>query len=121
MGYYKFGKFWEDATLWAAAAKKESQEIELSDFLGKEMTGWNMSTLQDYARETRKILDADLSFPIIMSDDGVVMDGEHRLVKALLNGDKTIKAVVLSAKELPPPDYDEHEANKRLNKTLQEK
>ena len=46
---------------------------------------------------------ADLRFPIILSSDGRVMDGMHRVVKALLDGRATIDAVRFTAD--PEPDY----------------
>src|SRR5215831_20958282 len=46
---------------------------------------------------------ADLSYPIILAADGCVMDGRHRVTKALLEGRSTIDAVQFA--EDPPPDY----------------
>lgn len=37
--------------------------------------------------------DADLSFPIILDEDGELMDGRHRIMKCLLLGKHKIKAV----------------------------
>jgi hypothetical protein len=34
-----------------------------------------------------------LSHPIILDEDGVIMDGRHRVMKALLTEQKTIKVV----------------------------
>jgi hypothetical protein len=51
----------------------------------------------------RLIETADLRFPIILSSDGRVMDGMHRVVKALLDGHATIDAVRFTAD--PEPDY----------------
>lgn len=50
-------------------------------------------TLREMLMHIRAVQDADLSFPIILDEDGEIMDGRHRLMKAILNGDKTIKAV----------------------------
>ena len=36
---------------------------------------------------------AELKYPIILDEDGEVMDGRHRIMKALLENKKTIKAV----------------------------
>ena len=44
----------------------------------------------------------DLSYPIIQAPDGWIMDGYHRIAKAILEGKTTIKAVRLPA--LPEPD-----------------
>ncbi|GAG07020.1 unnamed protein product, partial [marine sediment metagenome] len=40
-----------------------------------------------------QVNDADLSCPIILDDEGYVMDGRHRVMKALLLKKETIKAV----------------------------
>lgn len=37
--------------------------------------------------------EADLDYPIILDEDGEILDGRHRIMKALLIGAKTIKAV----------------------------
>jgi hypothetical protein len=49
------------------------------------------------------INEADLSFPIILSSEGRVMDGMHRLAKALMQGAHTISAKQFVAD--PAPDY----------------
>ena len=36
---------------------------------------------------------ADLNYPIILDEDGEIMDGRHRIMKAMLLGHTTIKAV----------------------------
>ncbi len=36
--------------------------------------------------------DADLKYPILLNENNVIMDGKHRLAKAILLGRKTIKA-----------------------------
>jgi hypothetical protein len=46
---------------------------------------------------------ADLSYPIILSADGSVMDGMHRVARALHEGRPSIKAVQLTVD--PEPDY----------------
>jgi hypothetical protein len=47
--------------------------------------------------------DADLSFPIILSSSGAVMDGMHRVAKATRQGRKEIEAVQFD--ENPEPDH----------------
>jgi hypothetical protein len=51
----------------------------------------------------RLIDEADLSFPIILSSSGAVMDGRHRVAKALLQGGVDIEAVQFE--EDPEPDH----------------
>ena len=50
------------------------------------------------------IQEADLSFPIILSAAGAVMDGRHRIAKAALLGRSEIAAVQF--REDPDPDYE---------------
>jgi hypothetical protein len=49
------------------------------------------------------IQDVDLSYPIVLGPDGRVMDGMHRVAKALIEGRATIDTVRLPS--LPEPDY----------------
>lgn len=50
-------------------------------------------TLRQMATYIRTVNDADLDYPIILDEDGEIMDGRHRIVKCLVEGIKTIKAV----------------------------
>lgn len=43
----------------------------------------------------KRVNDADLSYPIILTPEGYICDGWHRLCKAILNGDRYIQAVRL--------------------------
>lgn len=51
----------------------------------------------------RAVLDVDTSYPIILGYDGRVMDGMHRICRAILDGRTTIDAVQLESH--PEPDY----------------
>jgi hypothetical protein len=51
----------------------------------------------------RLIEEADLSYPIILSATGAVMDGMHRVAKAMLDGRRAIEAVQFD--EDPEPDH----------------
>ena len=51
----------------------------------------------------RLIGEADLAFPIILSASGAVMDGMHRVAKAVQQGRTGIEAVQFD--EDPEPDY----------------
>jgi hypothetical protein len=46
---------------------------------------------------------ADMAFPIILSSQGAIMDGRHRVAKALLEGRTEIEAVQFVTD--PEPDY----------------
>jgi hypothetical protein len=51
----------------------------------------------------RLVGEVDPSYPIILGSDGRVMDGMHRVVRAILSGDDTIRAVRFDTD--PEPDY----------------
>jgi len=51
----------------------------------------------------RLIQETDFNYPIILSSDGRLMDGMHRVAKALLEGKKTIETIQFS--QDPIPDY----------------
>lgn len=59
-------------------------------------------TLREMVTHMKAVNDADLEKPIILDEDGELMDGRHRLMKAMLTGAETIKAVRFD--ENPSPD-----------------
>ncbi|MBD8349544.1 hypothetical protein [Dysgonomonas sp. HGC4] len=81
------------------------QLIALDDIKEIDESYWfnDAPTCRKIAEHITLITEADLSYPIILSSEGRVMDGMHRVIKALLNKDKHIKAVQL--KTNPSPDY----------------
>ena len=60
-------------------------------------------TRRQVINHARLMLGCDLSFPVILSSDGRVMDGMHRICKALLEGKDDIEAVRFVND--PEPDY----------------
>jgi hypothetical protein len=60
-------------------------------------------TCREIVDHARLMLDCDLAFPIILSSDGRVMDGMHRVCKALLQNHSEIEAVRFI--QDPEPDY----------------
>ena len=63
----------------------------------------DVPTCRSIARHAQLIEETDLAHPIIVDPDNRVMDGMHRVCKAVNQGLKTIKAVRLTI--LPEPDY----------------
>lgn len=49
--------------------------------------------MRDLTMHVKAVINADLKFPIILSEDGTILDGRHRVMKALLNGLSSVKAV----------------------------
>lgn len=60
-------------------------------------------TCRAVAEHARLIEETDLRYPIILSADGRVMDGMHRVAKAYLEGRAEIEAVQFEID--PEPDY----------------
>jgi len=58
---------------------------------------------QDYVDNYKRVRRANLAYPIIVSSLGEIMDGRHRIIKAMLLGHKTIKAVQFKVD--PPCDW----------------
>ena len=65
--------------------------------------GTESMTCRDIVDHARLMLDCDFSFPIILSSDGRIMDGMHRVCKALFEGRTEIEAVRFLRD--PEPDY----------------
>ena len=82
---------WSVARLIALAGNLEVMDIPLRH-LNIYNTYENL-TLREMVTHFRAVNDADLKFPIILDEDGEIMDGRHRIMKALLNNERTIKAV----------------------------
>jgi hypothetical protein len=59
------------------------------------------ATVRRVVDHVRLIEEVDLSYPIILGFDGRVMDGMHRIAKALLQGRATISAVQSSVRSSP--------------------
>ncbi|MGH9028392.1 MAG: hypothetical protein ACRDV4_02085 [Acidimicrobiales bacterium] len=83
------------------------EEVPLSDIRELDSSYWcgpgDQLTVREIVEHFCLTSEADLSYPIILGPDGRVMDGMHRVARALLEGRKRINAVRLSP--LPPPDH----------------
>ena len=60
-------------------------------------------TVRAVIEHARLIADVDVSFPVIVGPDGRVMDGMHRIARAILEGRETIRAVRFAS--VPSPDH----------------
>ena len=68
------------------------------DLSGEIWGGCNMHAL---AWHVKRVKDADLDNPILLSWDGAIADGRHRVIKALALGKRTIKARRMTWKPEP--------------------
>ena len=95
-------KTWNVYRLWDLAEFLPVTEANPTSFEEWGMWVWEANTtLGDFANHARKVMEADLSYPIIVSAEGDVMDGSHRLVKAYLTG---VPVKMVKFEVTPPPD-----------------
>lgn len=62
---------------------------------------WDGLDMFDLAFHVKKVNKADLTKPIIIAWDGLIADGRHRVIKAIITGERTIKAVRMTWKPDP--------------------
>ncbi len=58
-------------------------------------------TLRQLVGHIQAVNEADLNCPIILDEDGEIMDGRHRIMKAILMGQESIKAVRFEKNPVP--------------------
>lgn len=99
---------WDVRRLVERVKELEVEEVPLSAIAELDEAFWfdakdGSPTCRDIAGHARLIEAADLTWPIILDPAGRVMDGMHRVCKALLLGMSSIRAYRLP--QLPPPDF----------------
>jgi len=89
---------------------------DIVDYIGDEVRNISVSDLQNklksqldrVTKDEERIMKADLQYPIILvQKDGefsYVLDGNHRLAKAILTGEEYIKAKVLYLDDKNTPE-----------------
>ena len=97
---------WDVDRLIDLAADLPIEEVALSAFDEVDTDYWfghgYRPTVRAVVEHVRLVNHADLSYPIILDPDGRVMDGMHRVARALLEGRSTITAKRLTT--MPAPD-----------------
>jgi hypothetical protein len=62
---------------------------------------WHNCDIYSLSFHCKRVNEADLSKPIIIAWDGSIADGRHRLIKAIVKGKRTIKAVRMTWQPTP--------------------
>lgn len=99
-------RFWRMHQLWELAAGLPVKKVRVSELSGFDEVCWFggprniLPTCRAIAEHARDIFASDLSYPIILSPTGEVLDGWHRVCKAYLEGIAELDAVQLPT--LPP-------------------
>ena len=98
---------WDVDRLIDLAADLPNAEVALSSVNELDSDYWfdhgHAPTVRAIVEHVRLIASADLSCAIILDPDGRVMDGMHRVAKALLEGRPVVTAKRLTT--MPPPDF----------------
>jgi len=100
-------RFWRMDQLWELVAGLPVKKVRIKDLAGFDEVRWFggplkiLPTCRTIAEHARDIYEADLSYPIILSPSGEVLDGMHRIAKAYLQGIEEIDAVQLL--KMPEP------------------
>lgn len=88
---------------------EESKKYKVFDFplaaVNLSLNPFKCDNLDYFIFQMKRVNNTDLAYPIILDDKGQVADGWHRIVKAILKGHRTIKAIRLE--KMPEPDSKE--------------
>jgi hypothetical protein len=100
---------WDVRRLWKLAEKLPVIEMPVKDIPDIERVGWygeaencGRLTVHEVAEHARRISEADLTHPVLMSAEGYLFDGLHRAAKAWM--EKRSHILVKRFPVDPPPD-----------------
>lgn len=99
---------WDVDKLIGLSAKLPVREVSLDTLRDVDTDYWfhgsmEVATVRKVVEHMRLVQEVDPSYPIILGVDGRVMDGMHRIARALFEGRSTIAAVRFEVQ--PDPDY----------------
>jgi hypothetical protein len=95
---------WDVDRLSSLSKSLARELVPIADLRELDEAYWGgLMTCREAAEHARLIQEADTSFPVILSSDGRIMDGMHRVLKAILLGLTEVPAVRFSSD--PMPDY----------------
>jgi hypothetical protein len=97
---------WLTERLWRLAERLPVERVPIAEIAELDQDCWfgaaHAPTIRAVAEHARRIEAADLSRPVILSSDGRLMDGGHRIAKAWLMGLTDVAAVRFETD--PEPD-----------------
>ncbi|MEM9069806.1 MAG: hypothetical protein AAGE52_14935 [Myxococcota bacterium] len=99
-------RVWYVSRLWSLSRELPVTQYPITSFAGLDHDLWfcgvHAPTVRAVLAHMDRIERADLTFPILLSAEGFVMDGVHRICKAHRLGRVTLPATQFC--EDPPPD-----------------
>lgn len=87
------GKVWLVTNLIARAKDLEVFDLPLAAIYSDTEVWTPVGSAYGIAHHVRRALDVNTEYPVILSQQGFIMDGWHRVLRALVDGKSTIKAV----------------------------
>lgn len=97
---------WKVKRLWRLAQDLPRFKYQVSSFDKFEddiwFGGYKTPSIKNVLNHMERINKADLDYPIILSEEGLVMDGVHRILRAHLEGLEWLQAVQFE--QNPKPD-----------------
>ena len=99
-GFTDGDKFWSEDYLWKNAKGLTPKKRSLKELLDLQIK-WTVKNVFDFCIHIKKVQEADLSYPIIFNAEGKLMDGYHRLCRALLDGKEEISYVQFTIDPTP--------------------
>lgn len=98
------GNTWKAESLYDYIKAKEYEPFDL-DLRAVNLTAdtFESAGLYNFIFQCKRVMNCDKAIPIILGSRGEICDGYHRICRAILDGDQTIKAYRME--KMPPPDY----------------
>lgn len=97
---------WHLTSIWNYSKLFPSQSVSL-DIFDLETDRWfqnqEIPTIRNILKHYNRAQNADLSYPIIIYDTNIVIDGMHRILKKLIRNEDKVEAILLH--DFPPPDF----------------
>ena len=87
---------WHVEDLWRQSSDLPRAQVDPKTIIDLDKDGWfdgTKATPRAILNHMRRILEADVKHPVILHPDGTVMDGAHRVCKAILLGKNLIGVV----------------------------
>ena len=104
--YLRKGKLWKTSQLIDFCEEKKYQPFKASlACFDLSFMPFTVTNLKEFIMQCKRAHYADLSYPIIIDDYGIVANGYHRIVKAILEGRTEIDCVRM---EEMPDNYEEY-------------
>ncbi len=78
----------------------EQFDLSLMSLDDSELIKWKLDNIRDIVSHYKRIKAVDLSKPILVRSDGVIIDGNHRVIKALAKGIRWLPSKTLTREQM---------------------